>query len=212
MKDHYSFIEAYHQNKLSPEQKSLFEKAMEADPDLKVAVNNYWKIEPVLDLLFEDDIRSKMNEIRTNKTRSFRLGSFLSYAAAILLLAVAGFWFWQQTDESTPEQLFVEFYKSPLSLTSRGDENADQKVTPTELAVQNIHKLIQSGDVAQTEEVLQKLLSLPSNQREQVEWLMVMSALKAGDKELAKKRLDVILSSPGHLYNNDKSKRLAKKL
>jgi hypothetical protein len=212
VKDHYSFIEAYHKDRLSPVQKAVFEKAMIEDPHLKEAVDNYFKIEPVLDLLLEDDIRFKMNEIQNSKTPSFRLGPLLRYAAAILLLIVAGFWLWQQPGGSTPEQLFVEFYKEPLSLTSRGDENVDQKFTPTELAVQNVHKLIQSGDVAQAEEALQKLLSLPSNQREQIEWLMVMVALKAGDKDLAKKRLDMILSSPSHLYNNDRSKRLAEKL
>lgn len=210
MKDPYSFIEAYHKGKLDARQRAAFEEEMDADPDLKEAVENYWKIEPVLDLLLEEDIRSKINEIKHTPTKTIPLRRWISIAAAILLLVFAMYWIFTPKPVLTGPKMAELYYQAPPDMGSRG-ETADQGLTPQQIAIQNAHKMIQNNQNEDAEEILQSLVTLNSRQKPAAEWLLVITALQENNIDLARTRVSVILSDDQHPYY-EKGKALANDL
>lgn len=210
MKDYYNYIDAYLRKRLDADQQVDFERAMDKDQDLKAAVDHYRKIEPIVDLMIENDIRDKMQEIRQSKRKRSQVRMWLRIAAAVILLGLAATWILVDTTTGA-EQLFIEFYQPPINMTSRGSEETIQ-LTPQEKAVDNAHQFIEENNTGQAEEILESLINLNSNQKEQAEWLLVMTALQAGNKELAKSRLDLILQNSSHPYNNERAKKLSRKL
>ncbi len=210
MKDYYNYIDAYLRKRLDADQQVDFERAMDKDQDLKEAVEHYRKIEPIVDIMIENDIRDKMQEIRQSKRKRSQVRMWLRVAAAVILLGLVATWIFVDTTPGA-EQLFIEFYQPPINMTSRGSEQTIQ-LTPQEKALENAHQLIQEDNTGEAERILESLISLNSNQKEQAEWLLVMTALQAGNKELAKNRLDMILQNSSHPYNNQKAKRLSRKL
>ena len=210
MKDYYNYIDAYLRKRLDADQQVDFERAMDKDQDLKEAVEHYRKIEPIVDIMIENDIRDKMQEIRQSKRKRSQVRMWLRVAAAVILLGLVATWIFVDTTPGA-EQLFIEFYQPPINMTSRGSEQTIQ-LTPQEKALENAHQLIQEDNTGEAERILESLISLNSNQKEQAEWLLVMTALQAGNKELAKNRLDLILQNSSHAYNNEKAKKLLRKL
>ncbi len=210
MKDYFNYIDAYLRKRLDADQQVDFERAMDKDQDLKAAVEHYRKIEPIVDLMIENDIRDKMQEIRQSKRKRSQVRMWLRIAAAVILLGLAATWILVDTTPGA-EQLFIEFYQPPINMTSRGSEETRQ-LTPQEKAVDNAHQFIEEKNTGQAERILEGLISLNSNQKEQAEWLLVMTALQAGNKELAKSRLDLILQNSSHPYNNERAKKLSRKL
>lgn len=198
MKDPYSFIEAYHKGKLDARQRAEFEEEMEADPDLKEAVENYWKIEPVLDVLLEDDIRGKINEIKHTHPKTIPLRRWISIAAAILVLIFAVYWVITPKQVMTGPQLAELYYQAPPTMDSRGE--TEQGLTPQQIAIQNAHQMIQKNQNRDAEEILQSLVTLNSRQKAAAEWLLVITALQEDNKDLAQTRLAVILSEAQHPY------------
>lgn len=198
MKDHFSYIEAYIQDKLNPDQKADFEKAMQADPDLKEAVENYWKIEPVLDLLIEDDLKEKMKVIASHQAKKVTMRKWWQIAATLLLLIAALFWLVKPKAPTLP-QLAVEFYQTPPSSESRGEENT-QALTPQQIAFLRAHELINAKKPEEAEEILQSLITLNTKYDEQAEWLLVITAMMKDDRDLTMTRLSKILDQPNHPY------------
>ena len=210
MKDYYNSIDAYLRKRLDVDQQLDFERAMDRDQDLKEAVEHYRKIEPIVDLMIENDIRDKMQEIRQSKRKRSPVRMWLRVAAAVILLGLAATWILVDTTPSA-EQLFIEFYQPPINMTSRGREETIQ-LTPQEKVLANAHLFIEENNTGEAEKILESLISLNSNQKEQAEWLLVMTALQAGNKALAKNRLDPILQNSSHPYNNERAKKLSRKL
>ena len=68
--DFYNYIEAYVKDRLDPKFRAQMDAAIAADPDLREAVDNYDKIEPVLDLLLEEDLRSQLDKIQQEHSRA----------------------------------------------------------------------------------------------------------------------------------------------
>lgn len=198
MKDHFSYIEAYIQDKLNPEQKKDFEEAMEMDPDLKEAVENYWKIEPVLDLLIEDDLQKKMKEIADRPAKRVPMRKWWQVAATLLILIAALFWFVKPAQPTLP-QLALEFYQAPPSTESRGDENT-QPLKPEDYTFLRANDLIRAEKPQEAEEVLQALINLNTSYNEQAEWLLVITAMLKDDRDLTVNRLSKILGQPNHPY------------
>jgi hypothetical protein len=208
VKDHYLYIEAYLNKKLDSDQQADFERAMAADPDLKMAVDHYWKIEPVLDLLLEDDIQQKMQLIRSRQTRHRQIRLFIRAVAAIFILALASVWlFLNQTP--SPERLFEEFYQPPLSAGTRGSE--EPKASESQTMHLKAHDFIDADNLLEAEKLLQELAGSSAPERENAEWYLVLTALKAGNKDLAMVRLDALLENPAHKYY-DRASQLKKRL
>lgn len=92
--DYYKQIKDYRNDNLSPEQKRDFEAEMQRDPGLAKAVEAHPAMESVMEVLFEDQVRSEIREIRKKieaqeKSRLSR-GAFtfrrIAAAAAALIL------------------------------------------------------------------------------------------------------------------------------
>lgn len=199
MEDQYRFIEAYHKGKLTDEEKLQFEEAMAEDPDLREAVENYPRLKPVLDLLIEEDIRVKMQEISTDGPKIIPWKKWAGIAAALILGLVALFWLFSPAPEMTGPQLAARYYQEPPEMQGRGN-TGETTATPQQIAIINAHKLIRENKNEDAEEILQSLVTLNSTQKEIAEWLLVITALKMDNKDLARLRLTHILDQTNHLY------------
>lgn len=208
MKDHYRYIEAYLKKKLDSGQQTDFERAMAADPDLKETVDQYWHIEPVLDLLLENDIRQKMQLIRSRQTRHRQIRLFIRAVAAIFILALASVWlFLNQTP--SPERLFEEYYQPPLAAGTRGSE--EPQISESQTMHLRAHDFINSDSLVEAEKLLLELAGSSAPEKENAEWYLVLTALKAGHKDLATVRLNAILKNPDHKYY-DRASQLKNRL
>ncbi len=202
MIDHFNFIESYVRGNLSGDAKADFERAMREDPDLRDAVENYWRLEPYLDLLIEDDIRAAMSTIRKRKSVvPVRLSRYSRIAAAIaLLLALTLTWMWSEgLFNKSPEKLFAEYYRNPPEPITRSGETGT--LSQDAKAFFSAHRMIELDSFAEAEDIFADLISSQSLYKSQSEWFLAMIALAKNDKSLAGERLDAILQQEGHEYH-----------
>ena len=200
MKDHFIYIEAYIKGRLPLEAKKNFEQAMADDPDLKEAVDHYPKIEPFLNLLIEEDIRAQMHDISSKKIRKLEGKSWGRIAAAILVLILALSWMWNSFT-TTPHRLYAQFYQPPLSIHNRSSDDGSKTLSTAQQKALDAHALLKEGQSQQAEALFREIMNAGVQQEnEAVQWYLVMTALQAEDKTLAKEYLEPILQNNSHLY------------
>ncbi len=198
--DLYQYIEAYHQNTLSQAQRDIMDKALQNDPDLRRAVENYPLVEPVLDLLIEEDIRAGLEQVRKQPSRRLMIRR-AAIAAAFLGLASIAVWLWLAPKPAVAERLFAEYYFRPLSEETRGTEISELQRQQFERFMQ-AHDDLEAGRVQAAESHFRTLaVDKASSRQMQAQWFLVMTALKAGDLALAASRLEVILQDSNHEYH-----------
>ncbi len=198
MKDLYEYIEAYHKDRLTAEEKEIFEREMAKDADLQEAVQAYPNLEPVLDYLYEEDIRTSLKQIvqqnpssaPDGKIREIR--SALLVAASVLILVVAGFWILKSAGPSSGPELYAEYKKDFTVSTTRGAGDQVSKNDSLKMAAQSF---LQSGLVAEAEATIGKVdLRNDVFIQDEVDYFLVMVALLADDLELAKERATAMLA------------------
>lgn len=214
--DFYDYIEAYHTDRLKPEDRARMEEAMASDSELRETVEQFDKIGPVLDLLIEDDLRSQINKIieandsapkttvtETAEKRRLPSRKWWSLAAALVLL-IGVFTFMQQ-EEMTVQQMALSHYHEPNLSGNKSRGPASKPLqTPADLELyKNAHEIIKD-EPARARELLQQM-GTPDNKllREEIEWFMMMSYLIEGDEDRGRKLLDDIVVNPNHSYTRE---------
>jgi len=210
VKDYYNQLEAYKRNRLSRGEKIDFERAMKDDLVLKDAAENYWKIEPVLDLIIEDDLRQEMQRIaRKKEPKIHRSTAILKIAAAIALIVTALLWIFTWNNKKSGPELFAIYYQA-YDLTSRSGDTLP--LSTSQLALKEAHSFIQSERPLEAEDLLKSLVTQNTAEKEEAQWLLVLTALQRDDKKLAKSRLAIILEDPSNSYNDNKRQALDREL
>ena len=202
MKDFYPYIEAYHQDRLSPERRKVFEQQMAEDALLKDAVTQYPVLVPVVDHLLEEDIRTSLAEIKAiarpedKQSRAFSLGRRLAIAASVLVLIGALGWMWSSRP-ATGEKLFMAYYQRPPSPTVRG---AETTVADNEKLYQDAHQAITNGQIEKGRELLNSLQVPDQEWQAEIEWYLILLSLKENKLEQAKSEISAMLKAGGKGY------------
>jgi len=215
--DYYDYIEAYSKDRLKPEDRARMEEAMASDSDLKEAVDHYDKIEPVLDLLIEEDLRARLEIIKAKhpdiesagptkrkpQSQIIPHGKWWSLAASVALLIGLFFTFYDSPSPTSEAQhLFAEHYKfqSP-SVTRSTDTKPDETIPAGEALYYSAHERLKAGEGKAGRDLLQQI-SNPKNENrsDEIEWFIMMSYLEEGDLTTARQLLDAIIAQPDHLY------------
>lgn len=197
MIDYFQYIEAYHRNTLNAVEKEALEEAMKEDSDLKEAVENYPKVEPVLDLLLENDIREQVNQSRRSSTKPRRLIIYSGVAAAILIALAATVWLWTGPGPLS-DQLIAKYYNPPLSGLVRGVSEIDS-INQSRLL--EAHDLMADEKFTDAERIFNELAQQPAiPQAAEAEWGLVILALKKDDLAEARNKSEAIIAQPGHPY------------
>ena len=207
MTDLYEYIEAYHNGKLTGKDKRSFEKAMVNDPVLQSAVEQYRELKPVVNNLLEFQIRHELDRIKSRQ-RQARVLKFLSIAAAVLVLALVGFW-WFHDGEVSGEDLFVSYYRAPLAEDVRTTDSTQEWVGETggdtlgrsQYAL--AHDLVKRDSIDAALMIFNNLAQNNANHyREKAEWNRILLKVKMRQVEEARHLLSVIQQNPAHEYFN----------
>ena len=214
--DFYNYIEAYQTDRLEPEDRARMEEAMASDSDLRETVEHFDKIEPMLDLLIEEDLRSELNKIveaedstpnatatKAAKKRRLPDRKWWSLAAAIVLLI--GVFTFMQKEEKTVQQMALSHYHEPnlSGSKSRGPESTSIQ-TPADLQLyKNAHAIFKEEPVRARELLQQMAKSENKLFQDEVEWFIMLSYLIEGDEERGRNLLDDIAGNPNHSYTKE---------
>ena len=134
MNDFYDHIEDYISGRLSSQDKTEFEAAMQSDPDLSEAVQNFHLAKKLSASLIEDETRQVLNSIKSKPKGNQQ--KFYLIAASILVLVIA--FYFVVLKEKDPvvyddKQIFAQLYESPASVASR---NESELLTALDTAIQ----------------------------------------------------------------------------
>jgi|GEM_PF-1289782 len=154
MKNHIEEIDRYLQNELNELERKAFEDRLELDSELKQdfdilldakeSLTNNWKHE-IAELQLKQYLEKMGKEYfsspsETKKPFESNKPKFLVFGwvkyAALLVLALGGYWFWQTSQSASTANLYVLYSTvNNISLTEKGSDNA--QLTAAEIAFNN---------------------------------------------------------------------------
>lgn len=129
---YYEQIEAYLNNTLSPDARTVFEQQLKDTPALKRAVLNHVLANEALGLVIEDNVNAKLNRLAQQRQKATAAKSAtakiipfwkrpLAIAASILLVVLAGTFIWSNQQYSN-KALTAQFYANSTLPTVRSDQ------------------------------------------------------------------------------------------
>ncbi len=237
-------IEKYFNKTLSSQEVEQFDIRFKADAAFAAMVDDYKDIIQGVRLAAQEDFQRDVTTWETelkNQEQTIRplwWNPYLSIAAGLLILFVAGLYFFYPKDNNNTDQLFTAYFTPYEDVVSvRGD---NQQITLSEALVfynngeynkaadlfesylkeqpNNASALLYKGiseltmnDADKAIRTFKKVTTLESIFKEQAEWYLTLSYLKAGDQQTTFTLAKKIADQPHHDYQT-KASALMKQL
>lgn len=241
MSENEARLDRYLNGQMTETEQSAFEAAFQADPKLEaelraflLAKGSIWqagmdKEKAKLDAIF-DEANHDVEPGSAGSSR-FRPQMWLSIAAAILLLMVAGYLLLNQSPE--PQELFATYYESPTAPEQMGAPGIDSLLQLAHLqfnqksyqeAIALYTQVTQLNGRAESwqylayahlnlgniQEAIDAFLN-DTQPNDMSEWYLALTYLQAGNSQKAREVLQKIADDAGHDYG-EKAEELMGKL
>ncbi len=171
MIDFYEHIGDFLSSKLSDEDRILFERAMEEDPELRKAVDNHNIVEEALELLIEDDIRSVIKNLKTDSPvqKSTYLGfkTYLLVAGIMLLLALLAYII-KQNSKPDVEILYAQYFSDYVEPNTRGEILPTSELTVCDQG----HKLMFHKNYPEAAVILESAAQIENDCTDKSQWYL----------------------------------------
>jgi len=200
-------ISAYLEKELSSKEAAAFEREIAQDEDLAREVSFFSHLADAVQAEHDDDLLKKKLEAanarwhqrQQEKTKVIPLRRIATIAATVAVLAVAGYFIYQEVEEN-PEEVFAAYYE-PL----------DDEILEIETGTRNIienperkewlkeaQQLYSAGDYIAAQEVFEQVLEeYPDDKTAQL--YLGVTYLELEDVQLAQEQLEEIINED--LYN-----------
>ncbi|MBK7244399.1 MAG: hypothetical protein IPH98_11140 [Saprospiraceae bacterium] len=125
--DYFDHIEDYLNHKLTDEERTAFELAMQMDETLASAVRDYPLAHTIVKSFIELEVRQQLESLSQEKAQSMGRKLFsISRIAAIFIIAVGGFLLYKifSLDRYSPEEIYATLYEKPYSNFTRAEKDS----------------------------------------------------------------------------------------
>ncbi len=189
MIDFYEHIGAYKNGKLEGDMLKLFETELSKNPELRAAVDNHDVVEELMDLMYEDELRSVLNEESkdaiptqtidaTENVKKLPYLRWMTIAASLAAVIAIGFLFKDQFSTPSNEDLFAKHMSAYMGNVVRGDALEDDSIS----ACDKGHYFLDKGNVEKAKELfIADLRNQPNECTDKTEWYLCLIYLKTGD-------------------------------
>ena len=215
-------IEAYCNEQLTPEEVREFEIEMKSNVALQDEVRAMLTTLSALKEIRAEELLQRLSTLTSNdKVRKLNPPiQWIRWAAAILILAIVGYFIFEQLNKLTPEDIFLAYFEPYPNVIDPGTRGEDRVVSiglaqyeaaeynsafmSLKEVVENNPKdlesafyfgmsalLIEQNKIAQDE--LDKVASSESKLAIQAKWYLSLLALKTNQIDLAKETLQEII-------------------
>lgn len=230
------------EKELSEDEQKEFDLRIESDPAFKKMVNTAAHSIGAIktNAKMQDISREIQKEIDSDKyegNSNLRVILLVAAVAAIILL---GYFFlnpFGKDHQSSPEELFAEYYETPSSRAivtlSGGDEDRSRQdeilkdynigayglviekiedqvldnSTKSKLSFINAASEFEVGNYSKAARLYDKIIQEDHHEQHRAKWYLALIHLKQGDIELAKKYLQLVIENEKE-FNIDNAKRL----
>ena len=188
-------IEAYCNNQLSPEEIQEFEVELKSNKDLQKEVREMLITLGAFKDIKAKKLRERLTSIEKRKVRQLNpVITWIRYAAAIVLIAVAGYFVFDQINETSPQNIYLSYmepYPNVIDPGTRGD-----------VGTQSIEalKLYDQGDYEGALSSFDEYLNLNPEDIE-TRFYYGVTALMNNEFEIADKELQTVANSNSRLAN-----------
>ncbi len=225
-------IEAYINNTLSQEERSVFEKEMEQNPELQTEVDKHKKLHEVLSdtdtLAFKEKLVKISDEIKAEGTssRSWFLQHWKMAATIAVILGIGSILWFNANRTHQNQELYAAYYEPfPIEDTTRGESTNDFADALIHYAqgeydrvISTLEELVHVPDQEQLSLYLgnsymntgeeQKAIDIfknidgSSKYHENAQWYLALTYLKIGDTKKLKPLLTTIINYNGVYKEN----------
>lgn len=189
-------IEAYCNNELSPEEIQEFEVELKSNKRLQMEVSDMLITLGSLKELRSEKLKTRLSNLESEaKVRQMKpRNMWIRWAAAIIILAVAGYFIIANLNQSSPQEIFLAYmepYPNVIDPGTRGD-----------VGTQSIEAflLYEQGDFEAALTSFDEYLHLNPEDVE-IRFYYGISALLTDENEIAEKELQTVADSDSRLEN-----------
>jgi len=125
--DYFDHIEDYLNHKLTDEERTSFELAMQTDETLASAVRDYPLAHTIAKSFIELEVRQQLESLSQEKAQSMGRKLFsIRRIAAIFIIAVGGFLLYKifSPDRYSPDEIYATLYEKPYSNITRAEKDS----------------------------------------------------------------------------------------
>jgi hypothetical protein len=232
-------IEKYLQNRLSPDEKRIFEELLEKDVDFKNEVTFQLNLKRVLQKEDEDSFRNLVSDLerKSSKPQSKRFFIMLTVAASIIIFLGLTY-FLKISNKPTDNELFAAYfqpYENVIYPIERGSDQQTEEVLAfytyeegdyeaaavlfsqlynsskeSYYLFYEANALLQSDRASEAIPLLLEHLQSKDVLKEKTKWYLALAYLKEQDKRNAKKYLREVVKDGK--YKARDAKKLLKKM
>ncbi len=237
-KEDLDIIERYLNGDLSEDGAKIVKERLETDDDFKTLYTDYIKGRKAIEYALKNQLKEKvtksLNEKKPTKTIWLKP---ISIAAGLIIVVAGAFWVFTQMD-SSPQELYAEYFELPptpnvrsqesspdiqkalLAYQNRNYASADTLIQPL-LLQENVSRkeeliLVYAGTLLElnrdTEAIAQlKLIGQESALSQDAQWYLLMVYLKLNDPQAANEMLETIINTKNH-YKLQEAEKILKSL
>ncbi len=125
--DYFDHIEDYLNHKLTDEERTSFELAMQTDETLASAVRDYPLAHTIAKSFIELEVRQQLESLSQNKSQSIGRKLFsIRRIAAIFIIALGGFLLYKifSPDRFSPDEIYATLNEKPYSNITRAEKDS----------------------------------------------------------------------------------------
>ena len=188
MMDYFDNIDDYLNDRLSPEQKAMFDQELKNNQELARAVDNHDVVSSALELMLEEDIRSQMTSDMPGgadvKPAPWKTVAVIIVAIFILLFILNRYQN-QQVDE---DRLYAAHFKPYIMHGDRGSTSTLEGIAKCYQG----HYYMTASDLDQAIIALEQSINENESCADKSHWLLGLTYLKTANIEQCKAELELV--------------------
>ena len=187
-------IEAYCNNQLSTDENLAFEVELKSNKDLQKEVREMLITLGAFKDARAEKLKERLSNIGTDNVRKLNPVSWIRYAAAIVLIAAAGYFIFDQINSISPKDIYISYlepYPNIIDPGTRGDVGTE--------SIEALH-LYEQGNYEEALSSFDNYLHL-NPQDIETRFYYGVTALMNNEFEIAERELQTVANSNSRLVN-----------